>query len=79
MPPRTSVPTTLQVPLDSSCLRSVGYSVDAAAMEVTFRNGSLYRYFDVPEFLHGGFMVARSKGASFNTRIDARFRHEEVR
>jgi hypothetical protein len=47
-------------------------------LEVELINGLVYRFFDVPEFLHRGFRVAPSKGAFFNTRIDARFRHEEV-
>jgi hypothetical protein len=65
-------------PVRSSAIRTVGFDPQSRTLEVEFINGRAYRYFDVPEFLHRGFMVAPSKGAYFNTRIDARFRHEEV-
>jgi hypothetical protein len=66
-------------PVRSSAIGAVGFDPQSRTLEVEFINGRVYRYFDVPEFLHRGFMVAQSKGTYFNTRIDARFRHEEVR
>lgn len=65
-------------PVRSSAIRAVGFDPQSRTLEVEFANGRVYRYFDVPEFLHRGFMVAQSKGAYFNTRIEARFRYEEV-
>jgi len=64
--------------VDEASERLRGFDPQSRTLEVEFTNGRVYRYFDVPEFLHRGFMVAPSKGAYFNTRIDARFRHEEV-
>jgi hypothetical protein len=65
-------------PVRSSAIRAVGFDPRSRTLEVEFTNGRVYRYFDVPEFLYRGFMVAPSKGSYFNTRIDDRFRHEEV-
>lgn len=65
-------------PVRSSAIRAVGFDSQCRTLEVEFTNGRVYRYFDVPEFLYRGFMVAPSKGTYFNTRIDDRFRHEEV-
>ena len=62
----------------SSAIQAIGYDLQNRILEIEFINGRVYRYFDVPEFLYRGFKVARSKGEYFNTRIDARFRNEEV-
>jgi hypothetical protein len=64
-------------PVVSRAIREVGY--EAPDMEVMFTSGSIYRYFDVPEFLYRGLMLAKSKGAYFAKRIQGRFRFEEVK
>jgi hypothetical protein len=63
----------------SRALRSVGYDRDANTLELEFTSGTLYRYFDVPEFTHRALMLAKSKGHFFQTSIDRRFRFEEVK
>ena len=65
--------------VQSSAIRSIGYDAEAQAIEVEFVNGRIYRYLDVPEFLHRGFTLASSKGEYFRRRINNRFRCEEVR
>jgi hypothetical protein len=65
--------------VQSSMITSVGYDAQTAILEIEFRNGRTYRYFDVPEFLYRGFVLAASKGQYFSRRIDSRFRFEEVR
>lgn len=60
-------------------IMSVGYDAQTAVLEIEFRNGRTYRYFDVPEFLYRGFVLTGSKGQYFTRRIDSRFRFEEVR
>ena len=65
-------------PVQSAMITSVGYDVQSAVLEIEFRNGRTYRYFDVPEFLYRGFILAVSKGHYFTRRIESRFRFEEV-
>jgi len=60
-----------RVPVESSSIDSVGYEKNV--LEVRFRNGGLYQYFDVPEELVVMLMRAESKGAFFNRNIRARF------
>jgi hypothetical protein len=58
---------------------SIGYDSASRVLEIEFRRGlRVYRYFDVPEFLYQGLMVARSKGQFFATRIADRYRTECV-
>jgi hypothetical protein len=49
--------------VESSSISSVGFDPASQVLEVEFRRGGrVYRFFDVPEFLFKGLMVARSKG-----------------
>jgi hypothetical protein len=56
-----------RVPVESSSIDSIGY--EKKVLEVRFRNGGLYQYFDVPEQLLALLMQADSKGRFFNQHI----------
>lgn len=56
-----------RVPVESSSIDSVGYEKNV--LEVGFRNGGVYQYFDVPEETLVMLMRAESKGAFFNRNI----------
>jgi hypothetical protein len=68
-----------RVRVDSRALKSIGYEADARLLEVEFASGKIYRYVDVPDFTYRAFMHAKSKGHFFQTSIDRRFKHEEVK
>ncbi|MBW3571266.1 MAG: KTSC domain-containing protein [Gemmatimonadetes bacterium] len=55
--------------LDSSSLASAGYDPAAHVLEVEFRNGGIYQYFDVDGDEYHEFRTAPSKGRYLNTRI----------
>lgn len=63
----------------SSAIRTIGFDAPTLTLEVEFTTGRVYRYFGVPEFLYRGFVLAQSKGAYFNSRIQNRYPHDEVR
>jgi hypothetical protein len=77
MPPLQERPSVRQ-PLQSSCLTSVGYQVGSRTLEVEFRNGGIYLYFDVPPSIHTALMTATSKGRFFATEVRDRFAHERL-
>jgi hypothetical protein len=56
-------------PVSSSNLESVGYRPESETLEVEFKNGSIYEYYNVPEFMHERLMQAGSIGTFFNTEI----------
>lgn len=60
-----------RVQVESSSIDSVGY--EKSVLEVRFRNGGLYQYFDVPEETLARLMRADSKGAFFNESIRDRY------
>ena len=61
------------VSFDSTTLASADYDSATAILELSFRNGSIYRYFDVPESVFQALVAARSKGRFFNTGIKEHF------
>lgn len=60
-------------------LRSAGYDAACHILELEFAAGTIYRYFDVPEFTFRALMLAESKHAFFTASIEGRFRCQEIR
>lgn len=55
--------------VSSSNLDSVGYDADNETLEVEFKNGRVYQYFNVPPFMHERLMQSDSIGKFFNAEI----------
>ena len=63
----------------SSVLASVGYDEATAALEVAFVDGSVYRYFGVPDDVYIGLIAAPSHGAFFEAEVkQAGYRYAKV-
>lgn len=56
-------------PVDSSNLKSVGYSPTKKVLEIGFKSGSTYRYDNVPKSEHLGLMAAASHGKYHHKNI----------
>jgi hypothetical protein len=61
------------VVVDSSSLRSIGYDAATLILEVEFRNGSVYRYGNVPSELWARFRHAESLGKFFQEYVRDQF------
>jgi hypothetical protein len=59
--------------VDSSSLRSIGYDGATLTLEVEFRNGSVYRYANVPTELWASFRRAPSLGKFFQEQVRDQF------
>ena len=64
--------------VESSSIKSIGYEESSQTLEIEFHQYGTFRYFDFPEFLYKGFVLAPSKGTFFNQRIANRYRFEEI-
>jgi hypothetical protein len=64
--------------IESSVLASVGYDRFEHVLEVEFRRGGVYRYFEVPEAAVEELMTEGSHGQYFATRIRDRFRSRRI-
>lgn len=72
-----------RVPVDSSNLVSIGYDVQTGTLEVEFKRGELYRYFNVPVGVFDSLIATEASGKSVGAYFDAyvkkaSYRYEEV-
>jgi len=66
-------------PVESSNIASVGYEASSATLEIEFRSGGIYRYFDVPEWVYRELMEAPPHGKYLHTHIRDKYRYMKVR
>jgi hypothetical protein len=62
-------PEIKRIPVRSSNIASIGYDARSEVLEVAFHSGSIYRYFDIPEYLYDGIMSAPSHGKYLDIHI----------
>lgn len=65
-------------PVSSSNVESVGYDDDTQTLEVEFKNGALYQYFDVPENIYCGLLQADSVGGYLAENIKGVYRYSRA-
>jgi hypothetical protein len=58
-----------RVSVVSSNLAEVGYDAAANILEVAFRQGGIYQYFGVPNYIFEQLMAASSKGHYFDEHV----------
>jgi len=68
-----------RVPVESSALATVGYSKKLRALEIEFRNGSVYRYLEVPLDVYEALLKAHSKARFYDENIRHKYRSEHVK
>lgn len=66
------------VPLQSRTLASARYDADRCQLELGFRSGKRYLYFQVPPPCYEELLQAESKGAYFNRSIRNRFAFQDL-
>ena len=64
--------------VSSSAIAAVGYDDASGTLEVEFRSGELYRYFDVDPADADDLHEAESPGAYLNEWIKPRYRYEHI-
>jgi KTSC domain len=71
LPPMTAV--------ESSSLAAVGFDASVNELTVSFRNGTVYRYFQVPSSVHRALLAAPSIGRTFNETVRDRYPNQRLR
>jgi hypothetical protein len=56
-------------PVTSSNLASIGYDPATETLEVEFKNGLVYQYYNVPQIIFDQLHQAASVGTFFNANI----------
>ena len=67
-----------RTPVISSNVASAGYDPNTMTVEVEFKNGSVYQYFDVPEAVYRDLMRASSVGTFLNQNIKNSYRYAQI-
>lgn len=67
-----------RTPVDSSNIKSIGYSSSDQILEVEFLNRSIYHYHEVPASEYSGIMAADSHGKYLNTYIKGKYRYSQL-
>lgn len=57
----------------SDNLAEVGYDPESETLEIQFRRGGVYQYYNVPAFMHERLMTADSLGRFFNAEIKGHY------
>lgn len=65
-------------PVKSSQILSVGHDVGNSILEIEFKGGGIYQYFEVPPEIHAGFLDAGSVGKHFGANVKGKFRFAKV-
>ena len=68
-----------RAPVESTALAAVGYSKRLRALEIEFRNGAIYRYYDVAPEVYDALLNARSKARFYDDNIRHKYRSFHVR
>ena len=64
--------------VSSTNLNSVGYDESTHTLEVEFKEGSIYQYFDVPESVFAELRGADSVGQYFAQNIRSAYRYARL-
>lgn len=64
--------------VESSNLASIGYDAENEILEVEFKHGGVYQYFDVPENVYDELMNASSHGVYFSANIRNDYEYEKM-
>lgn len=67
-----------RMPVSSSNLISVGYDEPSLTLEVEFKDGALYQYFDVPASVHLELLGAGSIGQYFAQNVRNTYRYARL-
>ena len=69
-----------RIPVNSSNIKSVGYDPARKILEIEFRSGSVYRYWNLPQEIYRTLVSAPSIGAFFwqNIRDNEQYPREKI-
>lgn len=65
-------------PVSSSNIISVGYDASSETLEIEFKSGSVYQYYNVPQSIYDAFIAAPSSGQFFAYQIKNAFPYSRV-
>ena len=66
------------IPVSSSNIAAIGYDSERAELRIEFTTGSLYEYYEVPQYVFDEFLAAESKGGYANEKIYKEYNQQRI-
>ena len=70
---------TINVEIQSSNLKSASYDTESKILTVTFNNGSIYKYYELPWEVFTKFRMSDSQGKFFNAEISKKYKYKKLK
>jgi len=67
-----------RIPVTSSNVASVGFDPSTQTLEIEYKNGSVYQYFDVPQAVYDELIRAESVGTFLNAQVKGVYRYARL-
>jgi len=64
--------------VESSNILGVYYNINTAILYLQFKDGSVYEYYDVPEYVYNEFIAAESKGTYAHKNIYKNYKQQKI-
>lgn len=64
--------------VDSSTISRIGYDPQESRLEIHFKKGNSYEYYDVPQHVFDEFLTSDSKGKYANANIYKTYRQQRI-
>ena len=64
--------------IQSSNIKKTEYDTETKKLLVTFNNGALYEYDEVPHQLYTQFRMTESQGKFFSTKISKNYKYKKI-
>lgn len=64
--------------VESSNLTSIGYDFSSCTLEIEFKSGGVWQYYEFPEHMWNEFEYAESYGKYFHAHIKNQYREARV-
>jgi len=70
---------TISILINSTNLKSASYDTISKLLFITFNNGSIYEYYNVPWIVFTKFRMSESQGKFFNSEIGKIYKYKKIK
>ena len=67
-----------RIQVESTTIQDIGYEGEAMILEIGFKSGGVYQYFDVPQTVYEELMRSDSKGKFLHANIKNNYRYTRL-
>lgn len=61
------------ITVNSSTIEAIGYDGSAMTLRVKFKNGALYEYSEVPQYVYDAVIESESVGKALNSEVKGKY------